>query len=82
LAQPKSRYKVVDARRFPGLSAFEATTTALDQERRVVVTHSNELHDKMHRGFAQTMPKAHRQLSELAARLERRGDPEPPSRPR
>src|SRR5271155_5810673 len=33
LAQPKSRYKVVDAERFPGLSAFEATTIALGQER-------------------------------------------------
>jgi transposase len=71
LAQPRSRYKVVDAERFPGLSAFEATTSALGKERRVVVTHSDELHDKMHRGFAQTMAKAHRQLSELAARLER-----------
>jgi transposase len=71
LAQPKGRYKVVDAERFPGLSAFETTTVALGQERRVVVTHSDELHDKMRRGFAQTMAKAHRQLSELAARLER-----------
>jgi transposase len=71
LAQPRSRYKVVDAERFPGLSAFEAKTIALGQERRVVVTHSDELHDKMRRGFAQTMAKAHRQLSELAARLER-----------
>ncbi len=71
LAQPRSRYKVVDAARFPGLSAFETTTSALGKERRVVVTHSDELHDKMRRGFAQTMAKAHRQLSELAARLER-----------
>ena len=71
LAQPKSRYKVVDAQRFSGLSAFEAKTTALGKERRVVVTHSDELHEKMRRGFAQTMAKAHRQLSELAARLER-----------
>jgi transposase len=71
LAEPKSRYKVVDAERFVGLCAFEAKTIALGKERRVVVTHSDELHEKMRRGFAQTMAKAHRQLSELAARLER-----------
>jgi transposase len=71
LAQPKGRYQVVDAQRFPGLSAFEARTVALGKERRVVVTHSRELHDQMRRGFAQTMAKAQRQLSELAARLER-----------
>src|ERR1019366_6100676 len=71
LAQPQRRYQVVDAERFPGLSAFEARTLALGKERRVVVTHSGELHDKMRRGFAQTMAKAQRQLSELAARLER-----------
>ena len=71
LAQPASRYKVVDAERFLGLSAFEAKTIALGKERRVVVTHSDELHNKQRQGFAQTMAKAHRQLSELAARLER-----------
>src|SRR5580658_10819297 len=32
LAQPKSRYKVVDAERFPGLSAFEAKSIALGKE--------------------------------------------------
>jgi hypothetical protein len=34
LAQPTSRYKVVDSQRCQGLSAFEAKTTALGKERR------------------------------------------------
>jgi len=36
-----------------------------------VVTHSQNLHDKQRQGFAQTIGKARRQLSELAARLSR-----------
>jgi transposase len=71
LAAAASRFKVIDGERFPGLSGFEARTVALGTERRVVVTHSDELHDKQRRGFAQTMAKVHRQLSELAGRLER-----------
>jgi transposase len=41
------------------------------QERRIVVTHSQSLHDKQSQGFEQTLAKARRQLSELAARLAR-----------
>ncbi len=40
-------------------------------ERRIVVTHSQCLHDKQSRGFDQTLTKARRQLAELAARLAR-----------
>ena len=40
-------------------------------ERRIVVTHSQNLHDKQSRGFDQTLAKARRQLSELTARLAR-----------
>ena len=40
-------------------------------ERRVVVTHSETLHDKQSAGFDQTLAKARRQLSELQARLAR-----------
>lgn len=71
LAVPERRYRVVDARRFPGLSAFETRKQVLGAERRIVVTHSQNLHDKQARGFDQTLAKARRQLTELAARLAR-----------
>lgn len=71
LAVPPSRYRPVDRVRFPGLSAFETTKTVFGIERRVVVTHSQNLHDKQSRGFDQTLAKARRQLSELGARLGR-----------
>ena len=71
LAVPTSRYKPVDAGRFPGLSAFETTKVVFGVERRIVVTHSENLHDKQSRGFDQTLAKARRQLAELASRLGR-----------
>ena len=40
-------------------------------ERRIVVTYSENLHDKQSRGLDQTLAKARRQLAELAARLGR-----------
>ena len=40
-------------------------------DRRLVITHSQNLHDKQTRGFDQTLAKARRQLGELAARLAR-----------
>jgi len=71
LAVAKSRYRFVDKARFPGLSAFETTKAVFGTERRVVVTHSQNLHDKQSAGFDQTLAKAHRQLGELAQRLAR-----------
>jgi len=71
LKEDNRRFTVVDAEAFPGLTGFEARTFALGSQRRVIVTHSNELHDKQVRGFAQTMTKVHRQLAELSLRLER-----------
>jgi transposase len=71
LAVPKSRYRVVDAARFPGLRAFETRKVVFGAERRIVVTHSENLHDKQSQGFDQTLAKAGRQLAELAARLGR-----------
>lgn len=71
LAEPASRYSVVDEAAFPGLTAFESRATALGAERRVVVTHSDELHHKQLRGFAQTLAKAIGHLGELSDRLER-----------
>jgi transposase len=71
LAVEKARYQVVDAERFPGLRAFEATTVAFGKQRRVVVCHSEGLHAGQSRGFDQTLAKVHRQLTDLAARLAR-----------
>jgi transposase len=71
LAEPMRRYRKVDAERFPGLRAFETRTNVFGRDRRVVVTHSQNLHDKQVRGFEQTMGKARRQLTELTARLAR-----------
>jgi len=73
MAVPKSRYKKVDAKRFPGLSAFETTKVVFGRERRIVVTHSQSFHDEQAAGFEQTLAKARRQLGELGARLARGG---------
>jgi transposase len=67
----KSRYRAVDKTRLPGLSAFETTKVVFGTERRIVVTHSQNLHDKQSAGFDQTLAKARRQLSAVAARLAR-----------
>lgn len=71
LALGKDRYRAVDQRRFPGLSAFETRKIVFGIERRIVVTHSETLHQKQLAGFAQTLAKARRQLAELQARLAR-----------
>ena len=68
---PARRYRVIDEDRFGGVTAFEARADALGAERRVVVTHSQAFHDAQTRGFAQTLAKASRRLSELAERLAR-----------
>jgi transposase len=73
MALPKSRYKTVDAKRFPGVSAFEGTKVVFGRQRRIVVTHSQSFHDEQAGSFEQTLAKASRQLSELAARLSRGG---------
>jgi transposase len=66
-----SRYRAVDPERFVGLRAFETTKVVFGTKRRIVVTHSQHLHDKQSQGFEQTLAKARRQLSEVAARLAR-----------
>jgi transposase len=71
LAIPRSRYRPVDADRYPGLSFVDTTVTALGVTRRAVLTHSQTLHDKQSRGFDQTLAKAGRRLCELADRLAR-----------
>jgi transposase len=71
LAVPMRRYRTVDTELFPGLRAFETRIEVFGHDRRVVVTHSQNLHDKQLRGFEQTMAKARRQLAATAARLRR-----------
>ena len=70
LAVPSRRYRPVDSLAFAGLSAFEDRAEALGAVRRVVVTHSDELHASQSRGFDQTMAKARRRLHELRRVLE------------
>jgi transposase len=71
LAVPLRRYRKVDEERFFGLRAFESRAEVFGVERRVVVTHSQNLYDKQVRGFEQTMGKARRQLADVSARLKR-----------
>jgi transposase len=71
LAVGKARYRAVDKSRFPGLKAFEARKVVFGTERRVVVTHSENLHQKQSAGLDQTLAKVGRQLAELAGRLAR-----------
>jgi transposase len=71
LGVTKHRYKTVDNEAFPGLVAFETRKIVFGKERRLVVCHSDGLHEKQSRGFDQTLAKATRQLGELQARLAR-----------
>lgn len=71
LAIQKSRYKAVDHEAFPGLVAFETEKVVFKKLRRLVVCHSEGLHQKQSRGFTQTLGKAHRQLSVVSERLAR-----------
>lgn len=71
LAVPETDYQVVDPDRFPGLTAVDTTVDALGSTHRSVLTHSATLHAKQSRGFEQTLAKATRQLTELAATLAR-----------
>ncbi|MGH9129666.1 MAG: IS1634 family transposase, partial [Acidimicrobiales bacterium] len=58
LALARSDYRVVDEDAFPHLSAFETRKLVLGADYRLVVTHSQNLHDKQSIGFAQTLAKA------------------------
>ncbi|MGH8898060.1 MAG: IS1634 family transposase [Egibacteraceae bacterium] len=71
LAVPAKQFKLVDAGRFDGLTAYDTTATALGVTRRAVVTHSPTFHAAQTRGFEQTLAKAGRRLGDLQARLAR-----------
>jgi transposase len=80
LAEPASSYRIVDEAAFPGLTAFETRKVVFGTDYRLVVTHSQNLHDKQCAGFAQTLAKATRQLAEVKARLGRGRTRKAPSR--
>ena len=71
LAIPARRFAVVDATRFPGLTAVETRTMALGAERRVILTHSETFHRRQAQGFEQTLAAARRRLAALQTRLAR-----------
>lgn len=69
LAIPRSQFTAVEG--FAGLVAHETTAVALGATRRAITTHSDEFHQKQARGFAQTLAKCNRQLTDLQAVLQR-----------
>jgi transposase len=71
LAVPARRRGPVDPDRYPGLSAHDTRATVFGVDRRVILTHSPTLHAAQARGFDQTLAKATRQLTDLAATLAR-----------
>jgi transposase len=71
LAVPARRRHPVDPQKYPGLSAYDTRATVFGEDRRVVLTHSANLHTKQAAGFDQTLSKTTRELGELAATLAR-----------
>ncbi len=71
LAIPPDQRTTVDPDRFEGLSAYDTRAGAFGTDRRIILTHSQTLHDAQARSFDQTLNKTTRKLSELAATLAR-----------
>lgn len=72
LALPASRRRAVDTQRYPGLSAIDTRRVVYGATRRVVLTHSQSLHEDQARSFTDTtLSKAGKALDELAATLAR-----------
>src|ERR1035437_9767573 len=71
LAVPARRRHPVDPDKYPGLSAYDTRTLVFGADRRVVLTHSANLHTKQGAGVDQTLAKTTRDLGELAATLAR-----------
>ena len=69
LAVPARKRRPVNPEKFPGLSAYDTRALVFDTDRRVVLTHSPNLHAKQSRGFDQTLAKTLRRLQELADTL-------------
>src|SRR6478752_1033931 len=72
LALSAADRKPVDNRRYPGLTAIDTHRVIYGQDRRVVLTHSQTLHEDQARSFTDTtLAKVGRQLDDLAATLAR-----------
>jgi transposase len=72
LALPTADRKPVDKKRYPGLTAIDTRREVYGQDRRVVLTHSQSLHEDQARSFTDTtLAKVGRQLDDLAATLAR-----------
>ncbi len=72
LALPASRRVPVDETRYPGVTAIDTHRVVYGADRRVVLTHSQTLHDDQARSFTDTtLNKVGRTLDDLAATLER-----------
>jgi len=71
LTVPARRRHPVDPDTYPGLSAYDTRAMVFGADRRVVLTHSANLHAKQGAGFDQTLTKTTRELGELAATLAR-----------
>src|SRR5674476_556232 len=71
LALPATARTLVDGDRFGALSALETLRVVYGTNRRVILTHSPTLHAAQQVGFAQTLAKALKALSDLADTLAR-----------
>ncbi len=69
LSRPATARRAVDARRFPGVTALDTRAAVFGVNRRVILTHSTNLHAAQARGLAQALSTATRQLDGLAAGL-------------
>jgi transposase len=72
LALPAADRKTVDNKRYPGLTAIDTRREVYGQDRRVVLTHSQNLHEDQARSFTDTtLAKVGQKLDDLAATLAR-----------
>jgi transposase len=71
-ALPASVRAMVDQDRFGGLTAYDTRRVTYGTQRRAILTHSQEYHDKQAAGFdGTTLAKAGQKLDDLAATLAR-----------
>ena len=68
-AVPARKRRPVDLELFPGLTAHDTRANVYGTDRRVVLTHSPNLHAKQSHVFDQTLAETLRALSELADTL-------------
>ncbi len=71
LAVSTDQRTVVDPDQFGALTAYDTRAAVFGTDRRVILTHSQTLHDAQSRSFDQTLNKAIAKLAELAATLAR-----------